>query len=118
MDDDRVRDFETRLWTGGDDVYRRCVSGQCLMVLPEPPFVISGREAIEAVSATPRWSEVDLHNLQVSRPQEGLIVIAYQARASRGTEAYHAWCTSTYRQRAHEDWEVVQHQQSLLPVSR
>jgi hypothetical protein len=49
----------------------------------------------------------------VSRPEEGLIVIAYEARASRGDEHYRAFCTSTYRRRGHEDWEVVQHQQTL-----
>jgi hypothetical protein len=115
MEDDRVREFETRLWTGGEDVYRRYVSEECLMVLPEHPFVMSGTQAIEAVSHTPRWSEVDLVNLQISRPQDGLIVIAYEAHASRGEEAYRAWCTSTYRRVRHEEWDVVQHQQTLLP---
>ena len=118
MDDDRVRDFETSLWLGGEDVYRERVSPECLMVLPEPPFVMSGGQAIEAVAATPRWSEVELADLRINRPQEGLIVIAYRASASRGEQSYRAWCTSTYRRVEHEVWEVVQHQQSVLPLTR
>lgn len=118
MDDQRVREFETSLWLGGEDVYRERVSPQCLMVLPEPPFVMSGEQAIEAVSQTPRWSRVELADLRISRPQEGLIVLAYEARAARDEQSYRAWCTSTYRRLEHEAWEVVQHQQSLLPLTR
>ena len=51
------------------------------------------------------------------RPQEGLIVVAYQAEAFRDDEkAYQAYCTSTYRRVAHEKWKVVQHQQTLPPT--
>ncbi|HEY0014288.1 MAG TPA: DUF4440 domain-containing protein [Allosphingosinicella sp.] len=113
MDDERVRQFETELWVGGEEVYRRSIAEDCLMVLPEPPFVMSGGEAIEAVARTPRWSEVTLDDLRVVRPREGLIVIAYAVTASRGGESFAANCTSTYLRIAHEDWRVVQHQQSV-----
>jgi hypothetical protein len=117
MDDDRVRDFEERLWTGGEDVYRRYVSGDCLMVLPEPPFVMSGEEAIEAVAETPRWSSVQLRDLRIHRPREGLITLAYEAAARRGDQSYRAYCTSTYLRLDHEEWRVVQHQQTVPPTA-
>jgi hypothetical protein len=113
MDDERIRQFETALWVGGEEVYRRSIADECLMVLPEPPFVLSGEEAIAAVSRTPRWSEVELADLRIVRPHEGLIVIAYAVTASRGGETFAANCTSTYVRIAHEDWRVVQHQQSV-----
>jgi hypothetical protein len=116
MEDDRVRDFETALWVGGEDVYRRSIDPDCLMVVPAAPFVMSGSEAIEAVSQTPRWESVEFDDLRIGRPQEGLIVLAYGVRASRGEQAYRAYCTSTYRRIAHEQWQVVQHQQTLPPV--
>jgi hypothetical protein len=112
MDDDRVWSFEKSLWTGGADHYRELVDDECLMVLPQPPFVLSGAQAIEAVASTPRWSDVELSKGQIARPQEGLIVIAYHARASRDDETYEAHCTSTYRRLEHEVWRVVQHQQT------
>ena len=117
MDDDRVRDFETALWVGGEEVYRRSIDSECLMVVPAAPFVMSGGEAIEAVSKTPRWESVEFDDLRIARPQEGLIVLAYGVRASRGDEKYSAYCTSTYRRVAHEQWQVVQHQQTLPPVA-
>ncbi|KQP24730.1 hypothetical protein ASF27_11685 [Methylobacterium sp. Leaf102] len=112
MDDNRVWSFEKSLWVGDADHYRELVDGECLMVLPHPPFVMSGKQAIEAVANTPRWSNIDISNGQISRPQEGLIVIAYNAKASRDDEIYEANCTSTYRRLSHEEWRVVQHQQT------
>jgi hypothetical protein len=116
MDDDRIWAFERDLWIGGEEIYRRSIDPECLMALPRPPFVLRGSEAVAAVADTPRWSEVDFSECQVARPREGLIVIAYQARASRGEEAYEAHCTSTYLRLAHEEWRVVQHQQAVKPT--
>jgi hypothetical protein len=113
MDDERIWNFERDLWIGDPALYQEAIDAECLMVLPAPPFVMTGQQAIDAVKATPRWSSVELTEKQVARPQEGLIVVAYKARASRGGgEAYEAHCTSTYRRLAHEKWCVVQHQQT------
>ena len=113
MDDQRVWAFEESLWTADAEHYRESIDDQCLMVLPKPPFVMSGQQAIEAVSSTPRWSKIELTERQVARPQEGMIVVAYKANASlEDGEDYVAHCTSTYRRLGHEEWRVVQHQQT------
>lgn len=112
MDDSRVWSFEESLWIGHAELYRHAIDDACLMVLPTPPFVLTGPEAIEAVTHTPRWSEVDFSQGQISRPEEGLIVAAYHVQASRDGEAYSAHCTTTYRRIGHEDWKVIQHQQT------
>lgn len=112
MDDDRVWSFEKSLWDGSPDHYRELVDDECLMVLPLPPFVLSGKQAIEAVANTPRWSSVEFSKEQIARPQEGIIVIAYHVEASRDDETYEANCTSTYRRLSHEEWRVIQHQQT------
>ena len=112
MDDDRVWSFEKSLWTGGADRYHELVDDECLMALPQPPYVFSGTQAIEAVSDTPRWSDIEIDDGRIARPQEGLIVIAYTVKATRGDETYEAHCTSTYRRLSHEEWRVVQHQQT------
>ena len=119
MDDGRIWSFEESLWTADPEHYRHSIDDECLMVLPEPPFVMTGRQAIEAVSRTPRWSRVALTDRQVARPQEGLIVIPTTARAERdGVTPYEASCTSTYRRLAHEEWRVVQHQQTPPLIAR
>ena len=112
MNDERIWSFERDLWTGGPDVYREKVSEECLMALPEEPYVFAAKDAIAAVENTPRWERVDFEDQRVSRPEEGLIVISYRAKAVRGDETYHALCTSVLRRLGPEDWEVVQHQQT------
>jgi len=114
MDDQRIWDFERDLWLGDGDVYEERVGDECLMALPTQPFLFGGKAAIDAVSKSPRWDDVTFAEKKVSRPQEGLIVIAYRALASRGDEAYPALCTSTLRRIEHEEWDVVQHQQTPL----
>ena len=121
MDDRRVWDFEEGLWTGPAEHYRESIDRECLMVLPEPPYVMSGQQAIDAVSDTPRWARAVLSDRQIMRPQEGLIVVAYKVEAQRHADSakdYEAYCTSTYRRISHEDWRVVQHQQTLPPLAR
>jgi hypothetical protein len=116
MDDERIWSFERDLWIGDPDLYEQAIDEACLMVLPAPPFVFTGAQAIAAVEATPRWEQVAFAARRVSRPQEGLIVAAYQVRASAGgREDFEAHCTTTYRRLAHEDWRVIQHQQSVAP---
>lgn len=114
MEDERVWSFEESLWTGDADHYRELIDEECLMVVPTPPFVLSGSQAVEAVSKTPRWTSVTLSDRQVKRPQEGLIVIAYTAEAKKKDEAYTARCTSVIRRLEHDRWRVVQHQQTPL----
>lgn len=113
MDDNRVWHFEESLWTGDADQYRAMIDRECVMVLPEHPFVLTGSQAVETVADTPRWSGVTFSEQQIMRPQEGLIAIAYKVEASRdGSTGYVAHCTTTMRRLEHEEWRVVQHQQT------
>ena len=118
MDDKRIWEFEQSLWTGDAEQYRALIDEECVMVLPEHPFVLTGSDAVKAVADTPRWSTVTFSEQQVVRPQEGLIAIAYKAEAGRdGASGYVAYCTTTMRRLSHEEWRVVQHQQTPPPVA-
>lgn len=112
MDDERIREFERDLWIGGGNVYRERVAPECVMVVPAQPFLLKGEAAIQAVEDTPRWTDVEFGDFEIERPQEGMIVIGYRVDARRGEERYRAFCTSTYQRLGHEDWQVVQHQQT------
>ena len=113
MEDERIWAFETSLWTADPQHYRESIDEHCVMVLPATPFVLAGSAAIQGVIETPQWTEVELSDRKVMRPQEGLIVIAYKANAAKeGAAPYEAYCTSTYRRLGHDDWKVVQHQQT------
>lgn len=116
MDDSRIWEFEQELWTGPADAYDRKVSDQVIMALPSDPWLFDGPQARAAVKDTPRWDEAIFSDTRVERPHEGLICIAYRMEARQGEKRYHALCTSTLLRRGHEDWVVVQHQQTPLGV--
>jgi|GEM_PF-1091174 len=93
--------------------YRTLIDEDCLAIIPAEPFLMTGPAVIRAAGEGARWRVVEIEHGRIARPQEGLIVAAYHARASRPQhEGYTAWCTTTYRRRGHEDWKVVQHQQT------
>jgi hypothetical protein len=113
VDDQRVWAFEESLWTASPEHYQESIDENYLLVVPTHPHVLSGQDAIEAVKKTPRWSNVTLSEQKVSRPQEGLIVVAYKVEAGRdGAAPYTAYCSSVYRRLEHDNWKVVQHQQT------
>ena len=116
MNDDRLWEFERTLWTGGAEAYETQVAEDVVMSLPAAPFLYDRGAAVEAVKNTPRWDEVEFADTRVERHQEGLIVIAYRARAKGGERTYDALCTSTLLRLGHEEWVVIQHQQTPLGV--
>ncbi len=113
MEDARLWSTEESLWKGGRDVYEKLVSKDCLMVVPAEPYVVSGEQAIDAVSNTPRWEDVRFSDQRIARPEYGMIVCAYHVEATRGDEQCACYATSTYQRCGDHDWQVVQHQQTV-----
>ena len=112
MEDKQVWTLEERLWTGNADAFATLVDEAGIMLVPTAPFLLEGRDAVTAIADAPRWQEVDFAHGKIARPEEGLIVVAYKAVAKReGEDLFNAWCSSTWRRRAHDDWKLVQHQQ-------
>jgi hypothetical protein len=118
MEDARLWAHEEQLWQGGEDVYRALIDPACVMILPTDPFVFAGEAAIRTVAATPHWQSVAFADQRIQRPQEGLLTCAYAVTAQGGAhdKAYEAWCTTTWRRLGHDEWRVVQHQQSAKGV--
>lgn len=113
MEDQRAWAIEESLWTGEPSTYPDLIDPFCLMVIPAPPHILPADLALRSMSKGQRWTRVAFAETHVSRPEEGLIVLAYRATANKddGTN-YVADCTSTWRRQGHEDWKLVQHQQT------
>lgn len=116
MTDDEVWSYEEGLWTGGAEHYRESIHPDCVMVLPEEPFALSGAQAIEAVADTPRWEAAELTERSLSRLSDDLIAISYKAHVTRGDKGYTAWSSSVYR-KGERGWRVIQHSQTVPPIA-
>ena len=75
MDDERLWSFEESLWTQGPDNYREKVDAEVVMVLPRPPFVLTGDAAVAAVADTPVWDSAELTELYVHQLEVGVAVM-------------------------------------------
>ena len=121
MNDERIWNFEESLWTASDAEYREKIARDGIMVVPNEPFILAGHEAADAMGKTPRWNSVSFSQTKVARPEGpkgGLIVIAYKVDAKRDDEEYTAYCSSVYQRLEHEEWVVIQHQQTPPPISK
>ena len=116
MNDERLWEFERQLWVGPSEVYDEKVAEDVVMALPAQPFLFDRDAATKAVKDTPRWDSVEFAETRVERHEEGLIVIAYRAHAKRDEQKYDAVCTSTLLRLGHENWVVIQHQQTPLGI--
>jgi hypothetical protein len=76
---------------GDAKLYDGTIDDQCPMVLPHEPFIVTGEQAKDTVSGTPRWTKVALF------------------------EPFDAYCTTVYRMIDHGTWRVVQHQ-PMVPL--
>jgi hypothetical protein len=113
MEDQCAWTLEESLWTGDPKGYASRIDPACLMVIPAEPHILAADTALDSMTRAPRWSRITFRDSRISRPAKGLIVLAYtaQARKPDGTR-YVAHCSSTWRRKRHEDWRLVQHQQT------
>lgn len=101
------------MWTGNVDHFLESVDEHCLMVVPALPYILTNSDISLTVKQGPRWDEVAVTERRITRPQDGLIVIAYKATARhQGSHPYSAYCTSTYHRPTGDGWRMVQHQQT------
>ena len=111
MDDTRVWNFEESLWRASEGRYHGQVDPECVMALSHAPYLFTARPRSRPSPPRRNGMTSPFSNRHISRPQEGLIVVGYEVKAQKGDTTFTAACTSVYRQKAHEDWTVVQHAQ-------
>ena len=110
LDDQTLWRLEADFWTGGPAHYRACLRSDAVMVFPEPPGVIVGRDAVLAsLAGAPRWETVEMTERRLLRLGEHAAVLLYRVRALRAGTAYRALCSSSWAGGC-----MVHHQQTPL----
>ena len=110
-------DLERQGWTaltkGGDaaaEFYGHVLAEQVLMLLPGGMVLSDRDQALEALRAT-SWTGFELRPGLVQWLGPDAAVVAYEARARRGDDEYHALFNSTYT-RQDGKWKLAVHQQT------
>lgn len=109
--------LEERFWLGSAEFYEATLAPDALMVLPPPAGVLDRAATIASIRDGGRWRDVSLRQRHVATSGATTAVLAYVARADRGSpeSAYAAQCSSTYVREAGQ-WRLLLHQQTPLPV--
>ena len=111
--DEAVWHSEERLWTVGGPAYPELVHPEALLSMPRTG-IMSGAEAIRAMTGNPGWSSVVMTDRMLSRIGKTVIVIAYRASGTRPDDSsYSAHCASTYHA-AGDSWQLIQHSQTVI----
>jgi hypothetical protein len=115
--DQDLLELERQGWTaltkGGDaarDFYADLLADQVLMLLPGGMVLNDRSEALEALRAA-SWDGFELRPGLVQWLGPDAAVVAYEARARRGHDEYHALFNSTYTRQS-GGWKLAVHQQT------
>jgi hypothetical protein len=96
---------------GDPAVFYKEVLADDVLVLMPGGMVIDDRERVIASMQGARWDGYELSDERVLRLGDGAEIVAYRAKARRGSTDYEALCNSTYL-RHHGAWHLALHQQT------
>jgi hypothetical protein len=110
---DRLVRLEEQFWKGDADFYRRNLTDDSLMVLPEPVGVLTKDGTVESIGQGARWSDVRFEDVRVMTLDDDTALLTYAATARRdaGGEPYSTLASSAYV-RAPDGWKLAFHQQT------
>ncbi|RGE21037.1 nuclear transport factor 2 family protein [Leucobacter sp. wl10] len=119
---DELTEIERSLWSNDAAIYATTFLPEAVLVF-ENVGRIGRDDAVAAihgeVAAGRHWTQVDSADVTLIRPDEGVAVLSYRARARWNNEPAPSEyiCTTVY---AHRDarWRVVAHQQTSAPARR
>lgn len=115
VSDDDIWTLEKRFWLDGEPAYREHMAESAVMLFPEPVGVLVGEAILSSLADAPRWSSIDLHERELIRVGDAMLVVAYRAEAKRNAQNYRAICSSSYAV-IDGDWKIVHHQQTPIEV--
>lgn len=106
-------DMEQKFWLEGAGFLARHLTDDCLLLLPPPAGVLSREAAIALWTETPPWAGVRFGGRRVMRPNDRVVLLAYNASAHRRKElATHRVLASTLYVNRDGDWRIAFHQQT------
>jgi hypothetical protein len=113
MNKDDIVALEKGFWSGDAEFYCKNLDDRCLVAFTEMSGVMD-REAIAGmIREGERWEDVEMTERGFLEPADGVAMLAYEVRASRGGKHHHAVVSSGYVRR-NGAWKMAFHQQTPL----
>jgi limonene-1,2-epoxide hydrolase len=103
--------LEEQFWVGDAAFYEQNLAPDALMVFPDPVGAMTRHETVASISESARWRSVEMSEVRVLTPADGVAVLAYRADAVRDEPGsrYTARIASVYVDRG-DGWKLSFHQ--------
>ncbi|MER9389821.1 hypothetical protein [Mesorhizobium sp. M0435] len=107
-------DIEKGFWTGDADYFKANADTECLVAFPQMARVMSNADLAKTATEPKRWRELDIDLKGIIEPGSDIVMLTYEARATRQNgEAYAALISTGYVHRVN-GWKMMFHAQTPL----
>ncbi|MDX8440081.1 hypothetical protein [Mesorhizobium australafricanum] len=111
---EELLDIERGFWTGDSAYYEANADTECLVAFPQMAKAMTNAELAETASKPNRWRGLDIKLKGMVEPGSDIVVLTYEARATREKgEPYAALVSTGYVHRA-DGWKMMFHAQTPL----
>ncbi|MER9025888.1 hypothetical protein NKI01_25550 [Mesorhizobium sp. M0815] len=107
-------DIEKGFWTGDADYFKANADTECLVAFLQMARVMSNADLAKTATEPKRWRELDIDLKGIIEPGSDIVMLTYEARATRQNgEAYAALVSTGYVHRVN-GWKMMFHAQTPL----
>jgi hypothetical protein len=111
---DELLALERGFWTGDDEFFRENSDSGVLVAFPHMAGVLGRKDLAETAKNPNRWQSLEMEIKGILEPQDGLVVLTYEAKAVRENgEPYNALISTGYLKRG-DGWKMIFHTQAPL----
>lgn len=112
---DELIELEKGFWTGDEAFYKANADKECLVAFPEMAMAMSNADLAATAKKPNRWKNLEIEPKGFVEPGSDIVLLTYEARATRPTgEPYAALVSTGYVRRA-DGWKMMFHSQAPLP---
>ncbi|AZO30250.1 hypothetical protein [Mesorhizobium sp. M1B.F.Ca.ET.045.04.1.1] len=107
-------DLEKGFWTGDSAYFAANADAECLVAFPEMAKRMTNTELAKTAGKPNRWRNLDIRLKGMVEPGSDIIMLTYEARATRENgEPYAALVSTGYVHRA-DGWKMMFHAQTPI----
>ncbi|CDX62478.1 conserved hypothetical protein [Mesorhizobium plurifarium] len=111
-------ELEKGFWTGDSAYYQANVDVECLVAFPQMAQAMTNAELAATASKPNRWRDLDIKLKGMVEPGSDIVMLTYQARATRENgEPYAALVSTGYVHRA-DGWKMMFHAQTPIDAAQ
>lgn len=115
---DELLALERGFWTGDDEYYKEHSDSSVLVAFQQTSGVMSRKDLAETAKNPNRWQSLEMEIKGILEPQDGLVVLTYEAKAVRESgEPYNALISTGYLKRS-DGWKMIFHSQTPLEAKK